>query len=81
MGAGDPRGVDVSYHYGLQWCTIPGCPCGIPGRPCAQWEGYEKKHGRFDRKDIETWMFRYCGCCGFERQDHKSVIHNGRKPR
>ena len=72
----------MSYHYGLQWCSIPGCSCGIPRGVCgSHFEGYDKKYGRFDRNDMETWPFRYCPCCGYEREDHKPLIHKGRKPR
>ncbi len=76
----------MSFHYGLQWCSRPECACGKPGRPCHEWMGYLKKwrgiyQGKFDRKDCETWPFRYCPCCGFEKSDHKSLIHNGKKPR
>lgn len=71
----------MTYHYGLQWCSIPGCPCGIPGKVCPEWMGYDKMHGRYDRKDPETWPFRWCPCCGWEKKDHVSLIHNGKKPR
>lgn len=70
----------MSYHYGLQWCSTPGCPCGVPGKPCFSWEGYDKRHGRFNVKDKETWPFRYCLACGWEKSDHKPLIHKGRKP-
>ena len=48
--------------------------------------GYDKRpHHKlgiravYDKNDPETWGFRYCACCGFERADHKSLIHKGRK--
>lgn len=70
----------MTYHYGLQWCSIPGCPCGKPGKPCSQWEGYSKLYGRYNVKDRETWPFRWCPCCGWEKKDHKPLIHKGGKP-
>jgi len=70
----------MTYHYGMQWCTIPDCPCGMPGKPCTRWEGYAKGHGRYDPTDKETWPFRWCLSCGWEKSDHRQLIHNGRKP-
>ena len=68
------------------WCSNKQCPCARPGRPCHNFEGFEKWRGRkyqgkFDRKESETWPFRYCIACSWERKDHKPMIHNGRKPR
>jgi hypothetical protein len=72
----------MSYHYGLKWCSLPDCKCGEPLTPCHLFEGAGKRSLRFfDRKDKETWHFRYCAVCGNERADHKPLIHNGRKPR
>ena len=70
----------MSYHYGKTWCSNPACVCGIPGRPCSRWEGFDKRHGRYDPDDKETWPFRYCLYCGWERSDHKPLIHKGGKP-
>jgi hypothetical protein len=75
----------VSYHYDQQWCSRRDCPCGIPGNPCSNWEGFDKRHkgvyqGRYVKGDKETWPFRYCLHCGWEKQDHKPLIHKGGKP-
>ena len=72
---------------------VPGPVCGnrdcvcfaVPNPPCESWLGLDKnegrKHGeRYIREDIDTWPYRFCIICGWERKDHKQLIHNGRKP-
>ncbi|HSU47466.1 MAG TPA: hypothetical protein VLJ40_11175 [Arthrobacter sp.] len=76
----------MTYHYGLQWCSIPDCSCGKPGRVCAEWMGYQKVwdgvyQGPYNSKDKESWPLRWCPCCGWEKKDHKPLIHKGGKPR
>ena len=70
----------MSFQPG-PWCSNKQCPCARPKGVCFNFEGFDKKYGKFDQDDKETWPFRYCICCGYERKDHKTVIHNGRKPR
>jgi hypothetical protein len=70
----------VSYHYGITWCSNPACSCGRPGKPCHEWMGYYPRWGRYDPKDKDTMPFRWCPRCGWERSDHKPLIHKGRKP-
>ena len=74
-------GVPVTYHYGLQWCSRPGCPCGRAGKPCSSWEGWPKRFRRYyNQKDKDTWPNRWGPCCGWEKSDHRSLIHKGGRP-
>lgn len=64
------------------WCSRQTCPCWTVKvkRACPEWMGYSKGNGPYRANDIETWPVRYCPLCGWERADHRPLIHNGRKP-
>jgi len=71
------------------WCSHRECPCWTHkvSRACSEFMGYDKRLCRkqgdravYDKNDMETWGFRYCDRCGWERADHKPLIHKGGKP-
>ena len=63
------------------WCSRRECPCWTASkRACSEWMGYDKGNGPYRRKDSESWPVRYCPCCGWEKKDHKPLIHKGGKP-
>ena len=74
-------------HNPRGWCSNRECPCWRPSkRACSEWMGYAKTwrgvyQGPYKKNDIESWPFKYCPRCGWEKKDHKAVIHNGKKPR
>lgn len=74
-------------HNQRSWCSRRECPCWTNpvARACSEWMGYATSwrgayQGRYVKNDMETWPFKFCPCCGFEKKDHKPLIHNGRKP-
>lgn len=65
-------------HNQCGWCSNRECPCWTKPntKPCHEWFGYP---GTYRKDDKETWPAKFCLFCGFERKDHKSLIHNGGK--
>ena len=72
----------MTYHYGLSWCSNPKCLCAVPGKPCHRFMGMDNKQWRryYNQADKDTWPARWCPRCGWERSDHKPLIHKGGKP-
>jgi hypothetical protein len=67
----------MTYHYGQSWCSNRNCPCAVPWKPCSRWMGWR---GTYNRKDKDSWPARWCPRCGWEKSDHKPLIHKGGKP-